>query len=339
MLHVKCIWVYLLVFLFFSPIFAADVILNEYNAVGSTEFLDGGDALVDLDGRAASDSFFGRIQGNGGDWFELMVITDHLDMRNWLLNISSDNGLVTETLRLTGHDIWSDLRSGTIITVSEDVPNDISYDPNAGDWWINVQANNSANGFYITASNFRVDNKNWQLTIRNGSGEVVFGPAGEGISPSAGVGATEIFELKANPDAAITNNSVHYDSAHDLSTFGLPNQWGVQEVQPLRSVIAEQGSISLSYPIGQEILDAAGIYTITWESQATTESVQVDFSIDGGTHWQETFPPNVGNTGQYQWLVPLVKSSACLIRVSSRSNPAIVDMTKLPFSIQSVDPL
>jgi hypothetical protein len=320
-----------------SPIFAADVILNEYNAVDSTEFLNGGDALSDLNGSQASDSFFGRIPGNGGDWFELIVITDHLDMRYWNFSISSDDGLATETLRLTDHDIWSDLRSGTIITVAEDVPSDISYCPGAGDWWINVQANDNADGLLISASSFPVNSKDWQLTISNSSGAIVFGPAGEGISPLTGVGNTEIFKLQANPNADIMANSQDYDDADNLSTFGAPNSWGMQEVEQLRSVIAESGSILLLCPVGLEIIDAASIYTIEWDSQADTESVKIEFSIDNGIHWHETFPPNTGNTGQYHWLVPLVNSSECMVRIVSRSNPALFDMTGLTFTIQSAN--
>lgn len=170
------------VVIWMRPGLAAPVILNEYNAVATDSFLNGGNAAVDDDGGRASDVYFGRIQGNGGNWFELVVITDHLDMRRWKLDIY-ENGRLDETLDLTNHPIWSDLRSGTIITVSVDVPSDISYNPEAGDWWINVQANNNANGQYIEASNFPVSSDNWQLRIRNASGAVVFGPAGEGVSP------------------------------------------------------------------------------------------------------------------------------------------------------------
>ncbi len=127
-----------------ASVHGADVILNEYNAVSGTNFLNGGDAAADKDGGRASDSYFGRVEGNGGDWFELVVITDHLDMRQWHLDIYN-NGSLDETLDLTDDPLWSDLRSGTIITISEDVPSDTSYDPAAGDWWINVQAHDDIN--------------------------------------------------------------------------------------------------------------------------------------------------------------------------------------------------
>ncbi|MHC4751321.1 MAG: hypothetical protein ACYTFW_15800, partial [Planctomycetota bacterium] len=163
MFGLKKFCVLCLILSFLGSAFGADIILNEYNAVSSINFLNGGNASVDGDGGRASDSYFGRVMGNGGDWFELVVITDLLDMRDWTLDIC--NG--TEILELTDHNIWSDLRSGTIITVSEDLQSDVSYNPAAGDWWINVQANGTASGDYITASDFPVHNTSWQLTIRD----------------------------------------------------------------------------------------------------------------------------------------------------------------------------
>ena len=59
------------------------LILNGYNAVGDLLFLNGGDAIADIDGGLAADSFFGRVAGNGGDWIEFVVIEDHLDARGW----------------------------------------------------------------------------------------------------------------------------------------------------------------------------------------------------------------------------------------------------------------
>lgn len=312
--------------------FGAAVILNEYNAVASDQFLNGGNEMADSDGGRASDSYFGRVLGNGGNWFELVVITDHLDMRGWKLDIY-EGGALDETLDLTNNSIWSNLRSGTIITVSEDVPSDVSYNPAAGDWCINVQANDNANGLYIEASNFPVSNNNWQLRIRNAAGTVIFGPAGEGVSPASGVSDTEIFKLKADPNASVAPNSPNYKDDDKLSTCGAPNQWSMQEFAQLRSVIVETGTISLLYPNGLETLKGGSIATILWTSQGTLTSMRVEFSLDGGSTWQEVYPPNVGNTGSYDWLVPIVDSTNCLVRVASRSNPTVWDSSNSPFKI------
>ena len=317
---------------FSGSIFGANVILNEYNAVDFDEFLNGGDASADLDGGRASDSYFGRIQGNGGDWFELVVITDHLDMRNWKLDIY-ENGVLDETLDLTNHNIWADLRSGTIITISEDMPSDISYNPAAGDWWINVRANNDADGLYIEASSFPVSNNNWQLRIRNSGGAIIFGPAGEGISPATGVGNTEIFRLEADPDSSITANSTDYDDGKNLSTFGLPNRWGLQNFNQLRNVIIETSTLTVLSPNDSEIIKGGTIYDIIWDSTGTVDSVLIEFSIDFGNTWTEVYPPNVGNAGIYKWLVPIVDSEQCIVRVTNTADMGVYDTSDAPFAV------
>ncbi len=311
---------------------AADVILNEYNAVTGSDYLNGGNASADESGGRASDSYFGRVMGNGGDWFELVVIKDHLDVRGWQLDIY-ENGMFDETLTLTAHEIWADLRSGTIITVAEDVPSDISYDPASGDWWINVQASDNAEGLYVENSDFRVTANSWQLRIRDGAGQTVFGPAGEGISP-AGVSGTEIFRLEADPSATVTPNSLDYDDGSDFSTFGAPNRWAAQDLATLRSVVQlTPATITVLAPNGEEVFAAGDLVTIRWESEDVTEPVLVEFSIDDGATWTGVYPPNVGNDGQYQWLVPLVNSDLVRIRVASSTRPSAHDVSDLPFSV------
>jgi hypothetical protein len=313
-------------------VFGADIILNEYNAVGADVYLGGGTALLDDSGTQACDSYFGRVLGNGGDWFEMVVITDHLDMRNWKLDIYA-NGLLDKTLSLTGHSIWSNLRSGTIITVSEDVPSDISYNPAAGDWWINVQANDTADGLYIEASSFPVNSSSWQLRIRNAVGTVVFGPAGEGVSPASGISDTEVFRLKTNPTAAIVPASADYGDGDDFSTFGAPNQWGMQDLFSLRSVAAQASTLTLISPNGSEIIAAGSDYNITWSYTGTVGGVVIEFSTNNGAAWSQVYPPNVGNTGSYSWLVPAVESQQCLVRVKNAANTAIYDTSNAPFRI------
>jgi len=209
---------------------AADVILNEYNAVSDTQFLANG----------SSDAFWGIVLGNGGDWFELVVITDHLDMRGWTLTLNDSSLTGPQTLTLTNDNIWSDLRSGTIITVSENLGNNVDdYQPALGKWWLNVKAADDTNGAYTTNSNFRVNNDNWQLTIRDSLNAVRFGPAGEGIAPPSGVGNNEVCKLEANPSAAITPLSAYNDGGS--SSFGAPNLWNsgasMQNFSALRSVL------------------------------------------------------------------------------------------------------
>ena len=319
-------------------VWGADLILNEYNAVDANDFLGGGTASADEGGGQASDSHFGRVMGNGGDWFEMVVVKDHLDIRGWKLDIYEDKAL-NKTLVLTTHSIWKDLRAGTIITVSEDVPSDVCCNPAAGDWWINVQANANGDGLYIQKSSFPVSSKNWQLRIRNASDGVVFGPAGEGISPATGIGGTEIFRLEDNPSATIPANSPDYDGGDDFSTFGAPNRWGAQDFGKLRAAVAPaSASIMLLSPNGAQTLAANTITAVSWQSEGIDEDVLVEFSLDHGMSWNPVSPPNLGNIGLYIWLVPDMNSTEAQVRVSSATRPSISDTSDKPFTIVTSAP-
>ncbi len=214
------------------PARAAKMILNEYNAVSATNYLNDGNATVDADGGAAADPAFGRVLGNGGDWFELVVIADHLDIRGWKLDIC-DNGVCNEQLVFSQSSLWSDLRAGTILTVAEDQPTDVSYNPAGGDWTINVQAIDGGPLTYITPNSFPVSNDNWQLTIHSAADALIFGPAGEGLAsdpaqgcdpPPVGVNSKEIFKLEADPSAIVERCSHAYNDGKS-STFGAANVW------------------------------------------------------------------------------------------------------------------
>ncbi len=326
---------------FSGNVFSADVILNEYNAVSGGAYLGGGNAFYDLgsggSGRA-SDTYFGRIAGNGNDWFELVVITDHLDMSNWMLDIYNggepyDVESPNVTLVLTDHIIWSDLRKGTIITVSETLPSDISYDPEGGDWWIHVQAGDFGDGLYIETSNFPVSEDDWQIQIRNASETTIFGPAGEGVYPPSGVGDTEIFRLEAAPSDLITAGSTEYDDGKNFSTFGSPNQWGQQNFTGLRTIVTDPSGLTLFTPNGAETIMAGTTYEITWDSIGNIYGVNIDFSIDNGDTWSEVYPANVGNTGSYNWLVPNVDSQLCAMRITKATNVAVYDTNNFIFTV------
>ena len=223
-----------------SSVAAAPIIVNEFNAVSSANYLDGGN----------SDSTLGIVQGNGGDWVELVVIADHFDLRGGSLSILEGQlpGRTTTVLTFSQDALWSDLRAGTIITVAEDIASDTGYDPFDGDWWINVQANDSASGQFITASNFSVSNDDTQITLLDALSQVWFGPAGEGIQPLTGINSREVWKLEADPSASITPTSSYNDGSS--SSFGAPNLWSgvasVQDFSALRSVVVpEPGAATL----------------------------------------------------------------------------------------------
>ncbi len=190
---------------------APGLILNEYNAVASDRQLDDG---------AGSDTTFGTVDGNGGDWFEL-VVAGFEDLRGWTLNWQEQAS--SGSLTLSDDPLWSNLEPGTIITVSEDQPDDVSYDPANGDWTINVQATDGGPGTYISGAAFDVTNDDWTLAIRDDSGALRSGPVGEGIGGLSGVNSREVGILQADP--SLSPSPSDYGDASS-SSFGAPNPLG-----------------------------------------------------------------------------------------------------------------
>jgi hypothetical protein len=239
------------------------VILNEYNAVDNLEYLNGGDANSDDDTGIASDVYFGRVPGNGGDWFELIVLGDGsagtTDLRGYQIQVGTPQGDgsldVQSTLVLSDDSTWSSVENGTILTFTEDNSANGGLDTgvkivdnrSTNGWiWTNVWLGDSvlldysdeaSNGYDLSAlpdvSGLGIDEEDTQFRILDAAGQVVFGTVGEGIAPLAGVSANDIFELEKHPSLSITPlddaqtdpDELGYDDGANGSTFGAPNNW------------------------------------------------------------------------------------------------------------------
>jgi hypothetical protein len=103
---------------------------------------------------------------------------------------------------------------------------------------------------------------------------------------------------------------------------------------PLQTwITAECPTLTVLAPNGGEVLTAGNIYPITWDTEGTVADVLIEYSVDNGSAWTPVDPCNTGNTGSYNWLVPDVNSSQCLVRVSDASNPDVNDISDGLFTI------
>ncbi len=215
----------------------APMLLNEYNGVKDGGFIkDGG-----------TDTYFGTVDGNGGDWMEFVIVQDNLDIRGWSF-VTYQDGAYDGRITLPSLDTLGSLRSGTVFTIAELVATDLSYspvfdegNPAAGDWWINYQA---------AFSDGNSTHKDFQVTILDAMDNVIFGPAGEGTSLSSGIGNDEVFKLEADPSDLITALSPYYNDGTS-STFGSPNKWSkgtiTQDFSQLRRNAAVPEPATLAY--------------------------------------------------------------------------------------------
>jgi len=285
----RCWWGCLLALIVPAAAIAApphDVIVNEYNAVKETGYLEG----------TKSDARLGRRFENGGDWFELVVTQANVDMRGWQIDIRHRTGEIDEelvTLTLSQSDIWFHPLPGTIITVAEDIPNSVNqYQPETGTWWFNVRADNAAAGTYISASNFKVSNDKTQITIKNEFGVPQFGPAGEGVAPSSGVGSDEVWKLEEDPSPLTVPTSSYNDGGS--SSFGLPNQWtdtGVPKEQDFSALRVGVPYSPLTSVVVNEVNTHSDLPDVDWIELYNTTNAPIDvggwYLSDGTDNLQE----------------------------------------------------
>ncbi len=193
------------------------VLLNEYDAVAKN------DKLRD-DG---NDTYFGKIKGNGGSWVELVILKDKTDLRKAMIKIVRNDGNLTFRAELPNIEALSNLRSGTILTISDSVATDLSYNPfdNCNsDWNININIDD----LNILEGTFKTTHKDMVISMISGSGDVTILPnSGEGISGKS-VNKREVYKLKKEPSFSITPTDSAYGDDNNqqaLSTFGSPNHW------------------------------------------------------------------------------------------------------------------
>jgi len=209
------------------------VVLNEYNGVSSSKFLTGG----------AADARLGRIEGNGNNWFELVVtgsgvLGSTVDMRGWNIQIS-DVGTgprLADTLTLSQSTFWQSVPAGTILTFTEDstlaggldtVLNAENHLSTAGWAWSNIWVGDSSlvsSAVYVNGTSLStIGNDDTQVTILNSASGIIFGPCGEGLVKNPSVNSTSVYALQVDPSSGVIPN-VSTFAGFAGSTFGRPNK-------------------------------------------------------------------------------------------------------------------
>ena len=239
---------------FALSVFAAQpqVVLNEYNGVSGGKFLS----------RGAADSRLGRIDGNGGNWIELVVVGNGtlgstVDMRGWKIQIS-DVGTgprLADTLTLSSNPFWQSVPVGMILTFTEDntaaggLDSSVTVEDhlNSAGWaWRNVWMGDtnlvSSISYANVASGISTIGKDdTQVVILNASNNIVFGPCGENVVKNPSVNSTSVFALQLDPSSGIlpnlttnTNDPVLANAfvGFEKSTFGRPNKLVGSGLQP-----------------------------------------------------------------------------------------------------------
>ena len=95
----------------------------------------------------------------------------------------------------------------------------------------------------------------------------------------------------------------------------------------------ERPSLSITSPAGGESLKPGTTHNITWTTTGNVGDVRIDYSVDDGDTWL-SIAASAPNTGNYQWIVPDLGSTTCLVRIFERKG-RVWDVSANFFSIES----
>jgi subtilisin family serine protease len=97
--------------------------------------------------------------------------------------------------------------------------------------------------------------------------------------------------------------------------------------------IYQGAAITVTSPNGGENWQAGSSHNITWTSTGTVGNVKIQYSTNNGSSWTDV-AASTANDGSYNWTVPEVPSTNCLVRISEVDGEP-VDVSNAVFSICS----
>ncbi len=86
-------------------------------------------------------------------------------------------------------------------------------------------------------------------------------------------------------------------------------------------------------PNGGETLYSGTNYNITWNAATFFTTVRLDYSLDNGVTWTMIVAAT-GNSGSYNWTVPNVSSTLCLVKASNSTSVTVNDVSNSTFTIK-----
>jgi hypothetical protein len=96
-----------------------------------------------------------------------------------------------------------------------------------------------------------------------------------------------------------------------------------------------QTNLSLIIPNGGEVYSTGSKATIIWGA-GFPGFVELQFSPDGGAHWESIASSISADNREYEWNIPYIETTTqALIRIQSSLNPSISDTCDNPFTIQT----
>ncbi|WP_417266134.1 T9SS type A sorting domain-containing protein [Brumimicrobium sp.] len=125
--------------------------------------------------------------------------------------------------------------------------------------------------------------------------------------------STVLFRVKDAQDGSIVDESDNY------FTIGVP--------------------VNILSPNGGEVFLGNTVETISWDAQGMSNSFNLYYSVNNGVSWSTIVTNHSTVSGTYDWTVPNLSSTTCLIRVADYAQNCKQDQSDAVFTINPATPV
>jgi YVTN family beta-propeller protein len=113
--------------------------------------------------------------------------------------------------------------------------------------------------------------------------------------------------------------------------------WGRTAVNDFLLTFVAPTALTLTSPNGSENWTGGSVHRIAWSTIGSVGPVKLEYSVNGGAVWS-TIAVSTGNDGSYDWTVPSLSSTNCLVRVSEAETGSPADASNAVFTLVAAQP-